>query len=610
MWDVPNGSRIARYGTIVTDSNQALPPFSPCGRWIYENGLVTPWERDGERGPRVLSAETGRTAWKLEGTEPDHRPPQLSFSPTGRWAALVAPDDIVDKPPLLVHRNQVVRWLEPVAWRETGRRRLPPAAGCELFPLSDDLFAVNASRGSFGTYSWLFALLPAGGDAGPEATLRHELDRPVLQGGVVKTWSGKAWTAADRALLPDAPGRRFHPRFRDGATAGRFVVFPRRVVDAVVDRNLSTWPVLEPPGPTRSDNPDKPADSDMRFAVSGGALIGGFDSEYGGLYWSVPLPPDVGADALEAWAEVMTRKRLDPGGSAVRLTEAEWETRRRELAALVRTADEKELFGRAAADCAHWLREAARAGARNIIRQPGDEEEAPLSVYDRLFELEPTPKNVRLRADEYRARGRPREALEFELAELRKHEAVRWQRWWFNNWPNRPADVPYPELLAPGRPRVEYELVVEWAAALEAAFPDRVHGTKGIALYRCGRFAEALADQNKSEGPEVVRYYGDHLFADFAAGAHPLARGAAGLALIPLPKFGEPERRPRLDYSFRAMCFHGLGRSDLARACFDAALAEWARQPGFDGFIGEATDLIRGPDSRRGVAPFPRTIEP
>ncbi len=373
-------------------------------------------------------------------------------------------------------------------------------------------------------------------------------------------------------------GRKFHPELRQLSDDGRFTsLLESSVVDLAADKeiDLGGW-----------------------YEGSGGHFLKNLDTwvfRDSGQRIAVLRKSDASLDAeiLRKWCQVVTRGKLDENGRFSKFDEPTWETERVELARLLDANPKAQSLRSAVIDPMYWLRQE--------IKDKDDPSALPL--VDRLVAAEPTWQH-------YSQRAAIHAKLEhWDLAIQDELEAARLagERYWVKGSSFADWQVGARSVQVPGRPREQYERALRWVEARTRAGVDdeqrsflgeylpRRTTIAGLALFRLGRYAEALAALQKSDVP--------------------MYSGAAGMLmsrwnlLTVVPFFRDnfrPEDIMLKEFSFdpvdllvRAMCHHRLGRPKEANACLNQArgiLPKNAEAINLDQrpFLSEAESLIEG----------------
>ncbi len=203
-------------------------------------------------------------------------------------------------------------------------------------------------------------------------------------------------------------------------------------------------------------------------------------------------------DTLRLWAEVLVRGELNPSnGFLMPNDETTWDAKRRELLRRSKPAGNFPFPGAFAEDGLHWVRkgleEASDVSTREVL-------------IDRLVAAEPTAGHYSQRANYHAKAGRYdlflRDTFSAEDLETRAtgHPGYR--------------DPPPAELIRAGPaekiiytlglPREQYELALRWYTSFEPKY-DLVR-ERGVALYRLGRYGEAIELLKRSETAAAARF--------------------------------------------------------------------------------------------------------
>jgi hypothetical protein len=178
------------------------------------------------------------------------------------------------------------------------------------------------------------------------------------------------------------------------------------------------------------------------------------------------------------------------------------------------------------------------------------------------------------------------------------------ERYWLGDLPRLDLQLAARSVQSPGHPREQYERALRWVEARTRAEVDdltplylyqyqpRRAVIAGLALYRLGRYAEALATLRKSDVPM------------FSQAAGMLMSPWNLLTMRTHEVYGLGRENTILMYTFdpvdllvREMCHHHLGHPKEAQACLNEArgtLGKYAMNADQRAFLREAESLLEG----------------
>ncbi len=455
--------------------------------------------------------------------------------------------------------------------------------------IAEDVFVVDLLRNSDAGEGKVFVRnlpKPIGADGGFE----FGFDPAPLTGPLCASRNGRLVVignriydavSGERLTLPR--GRNYHPRLSEFADDGRFASLgDLYIVDLAADRkidmagrfvkSLQTWVVL------------------------------GFDN----LTILRKADASLSAELLQKWCQVITRGKLDEGGRFSKFDEATWQKARLELAQLLDANPVAQSLRFAVTDPLYWLRQEIKdSEGKNLT---------PLPLLDRLVAAEPTWPN-------YSKRAAAHAKLEhWDLAMRDELEAARLtgERYWLGGSPFTDWQLAVSVVMAPDRPREQYELLLCWLEARGRAgvsdepttggsgnlapqtsqYQPRRPVLTGLAQFRLGRYADALATLQGAKVPM------------FAEAAGMLMSPWSLLILMNVERPAGPLVAARrvsirtyafdpVDLMVRAMCHHHLGHPQEARAWLEQARDMFPKDrqsinAGQVAFLREAESLIEG----------------
>jgi WD40 repeat protein len=607
-----NGHRLSRNGSLLVTACRSpnIQPENAEGQStvFFWNGFTGhlirkldfqgpyPWIDVNPDGTSVLISQGGvADAWFPEESRPPKRLPGgfAAFSPSGRSAVTVSKD--------------MVYWWNSADWHL--HREIKIALNEELpevVPhfITDDIL-VLAFALQEGKLSKVLVVLRnksepieemRDGDYGPAGGARVSSNGRflVIGGHVYDVLSGQ------RLFLPR--GRSFQPELSQLTDDGRFPLLPNLLL-----RNIPLYFgqvsfIVD----LAADKPVGSAVTDVHLLKNLQAWVG-IDPNWGdpeGLnsYRIVVLrKADANLDVklLNKWCQVITRGKLDDNGRFSKFDEATWEKSRLELALLLDASPNAQSLHSAVTDRLYWLRQ-------EIMDLKAKESSDILPALDRLVVAEPTWLN-------YSQRGAAHAKLgHWDLAIRDDLEAARLagQRYWLQVNSIDPLMLGARAVQVPGRPPEQYELALRWMSVMTQAgvtdnplftneYAPRRTVVIGLAQYRLGRYAEALAALQSSDIPKfcavtrslmspgnvltVLRLSLDD-FSDLPINANSISMM---FAFDPV------------DLMVRAMCHHHLGHPKEGKACLQLARGmlgndEKAMNVDHKAFLNEAESLIEG----------------
>jgi WD40 repeat protein len=380
-------------------------------------------------------------------------------------------------------------------------------------------------------------------------------------------------TTGGRLSLPR--GRKFQPELKQFADDGRFVAgSDSYLVDLTADKRIDFK-------------------SDGRFLKSHETWLA-LDSDHRILLLR-KADALLGAELLQKWCQVVARGKLDENGRFSKFDEANWEKARMELAQLLDSTANAQSLRAAVTDRLYWLRQEIKAV---------EEKDAPaaISLLDRLIAAEPLWPNYSKRAGVHTMLQQFDLAMRDELAAAR----LAGERYWFAGSSNADWWLGAQLVKATGRPAEQYELVLRWvdaqvragvavASEIDASqYQPRPGVIAGVALFRLGRYADALAKLHTNDIPMISECVGmlmspwnDKIVVTINTPKHVYL----GSRVV---EYFDP-----VDLLERAMCHHHLGHPTEAKACLDQARGILSHQgPDINGeqrgFLREAESLIMG----------------
>ena len=382
--------------------------------------------------------------------------------------------------------------------------------------------------------------------------------------------------------IPLPRERRFHPALSQLSEDGRFTPFHiSYIIDLVVDKKI--------------DFRDRP----LGNWIGEGRFLKDLETwvvlSSDRIYVLRKADASLDPELLRKWCQVITRGKLDEAGRFSKLDEAAWEKARLELAHLLGANPNAQSLRAAVSDPLYWLRQEIEDSKS---RSPSD---SLLPLITRLIAAEPTWPNYSQRAEAHV------EQKHWDLAIQDNLEAARLtgERYWLGST-SSDWQVGARSVQAPGHSKEQYERALRWVEARTLAgvvdlpvyldqYRPRRTVIASLALFRLGRYAEALAALQKSD----VSMYS----------------GAAGMLmsrwnlLTVVPFFPDNSRIEHImlkEFSFdpvdllvRAMCHHHLGHPKEAKARLNEArdiLPKNAEAIDADqrAFLREAESLIEG----------------
>ena len=268
----------------------------------------------------------------------------------------------------------------------------------------------------------------------------------AANGSLALTTDGEVYELVSGQRIVPAIGRRFADEARVFAINRRWLQTRDGVFDLDVDRPLQGGDQL------------------VRIGTAGvGWTLS--DSEF----W--PLPEemdDIETKDVILWSELLACGRLDESDQFYGLTEAEWESRRRQFAASMARPGKFQFPGLDVNDRLYWLRNECRRNA---------------ALLDRLIAEEPVFRNYIDRAEHRRTLGDIVGSLNDQLEARSIAGPAAWR--------SISGSSAIEMAFQPGRPRSDYELLLQW---LDRRRADGVHGEqdilRGLVLYRLERFAD------------------------------------------------------------------------------------------------------------------------
>lgn len=564
----------ARTGQLIRklDSQGAAPSMdvSPDGKSV----LIA---QDGQF--RVWSPEVDRPLKRLAG---DH----AVFSPGGGSAVSISKD--------------TVYWWNTAAWQlhrtiDLSRER---ERGWEFFHptfITDDVLAMGLYMID-SNYQRVLVVVrnlskPIEEVARSPNTIEIGLEHIIKASskGHLVVIGSQVYDALSGQRLPLPRGRRFHPVLSQLGDDGRFASLFHNscIVDLAADKKIGWW-----------QWPSSEYNADGCFLKSQETWIL-LDSDERVL---VLRKADASLDAelLRRWCQVIARGKLDDGGRFSKSDEPTWEKARLELVHLLDANPNAQSLRSAAIDPLYWLR-------KEIKDVESKDPAAALPLLDRLVAAEPTWTHYSQRAVVHAALEHWYSAIRDELEAAR----LTGERYWLGGSGYSGWLVGARIVQAPGRPHEEYQRALLWVEVrIRAGVADEQPGPgpgahytrksnviRGLALYRLGRYAEALGTLRKSDVPMLSQ----------AAGM--LMSPWNLLTMMTHKKFGNVFNSPEitiLTYDFdpvdllvRAMCHHHLGHPKEAKACLNQArgiLPKDAQAINADrrAFLREAESLIEG----------------
>ncbi len=458
LWDAATGRLIAELehpGELVGgwsfDAPRHFCQFSPNGETLLTVG--------GGNVARVWSATDGRLLHILRG----HDAPVefAAFSPSGRRAITGDRDRIL--------------WWDATDWRREG----PP---CELaasrWPFASDHFlhddAVTLVFVDWGREPREIENLCVRG-----AGAAYTVNAVASDGEVVITAENHVYSLRPFRRVEDVGGRIYPTGLRTSARDGRFLVLhdPARLIDLAADKQVgSFFKALE-------------------RCPSAGWGFAGLTEQYP---IAIPSPDLVfDDDTLRLWAEVLVRGELNPAnGFLVPNDETTWDAKRRELLRRSKPTGNFPFPGVFAEDGLHWVRkgleEASDVSAKQVL-------------LDRLVAAEPTADHYTRRAHFHADTGR----YDLFLRDTFSAEDLETRATGRPVYRMPPHTIlieggPAEKIIyTPGLPREHYELALRWYTSFDPKY-DLIR-ERGVALYRLGRYDEAIELLTKSEIAAAAR---------------------------------------------------------------------------------------------------------
>lgn len=262
------------------------------------------------------------------------------------------------------------------------------------------------------------------------------------------------------------------------------------------------------------------------------------------------------AELLQKWCQVITRGKLDESGQFGKFDEATWEQARLELTHLLDANPNSQSLRSAVTDSLYWLRQEIKDSS------------APLPLLDRLVAAEPNWPNYSQRSAAHANLGHWDLAIRDELEAGRLAGNRYWLR--HSDWTLGGRLV-----QAPGHPREHYELALRWTEARIRAginderalflvgYAEKV--TNGLALFRLGRYSDALATLRKRDVRKLTHVAGMLMSPWNVLYYYPAQPpGNFGSATPPLTM--DLFTFDPVDLTVRAMCHHHLGQPQEAGA--------------------------------------------
>ncbi|HVC95282.1 MAG TPA: serine/threonine-protein kinase [Pirellulales bacterium] len=203
-----------------------------------------------------------------------------------------------------------------------------------------------------------------------------------------------------------------------------------------------------------------------------------------GVWWISPdslvllpeQPETLDAEAVVLWAGLVARGEINEDDKFAPWDEATWEAKRQALLRLAAQAGAFPFPGPMASDRLYWLRRELE------VPSVPSTLENQIEFQDRLIAAEPTWRHYH---DRSLARVRPELAFQDALEAGRLAGPAYWR-----------SGLSTPEswkMVEPDQPHSQYELVLRWFDQIEAGGGIVDVRLRALALYRLGRYAEALA---------------------------------------------------------------------------------------------------------------------
>jgi WD40 repeat protein len=335
----------------------------------------------------------------------------------------------------------------------------------------------------------------------------HEPDSiAVLSNDRIIAVGADLYDAATGQPLALPRGRAFHPQLSELSVGGRFIsVSDSSIVDIETDKKIEiAWAGSGCSGFLASAETWVQGDQ-SRPKV--GKLITGAPTHLVIIRMNdAKLTPDL----LKAWCHVITRGKLDGESRFSPYDEKEWQKAREKLSQQLPDNNEAQSLRPAAMDRLYWLR---------CEIENSNDATARLSLLDRLVASEPIWRNYAWRAGAHVALGHWDPAIQDDLDAAR----LAGQRYWHGAYPGLPWQVAAHSVQFPGQPREQYQRALEWVEARTQAkvsdepsnsiqhvieYKPRRTTIAGLALFRLGRYADALTTLHRSDAPMVAEAAG------------------------------------------------------------------------------------------------------
>jgi serine/threonine protein kinase/tetratricopeptide (TPR) repeat protein len=564
IWNAMTG-QLLRKVACQGDKSPSID-VSPDGRWV------------------LISQDGQFAVWSPESDQPLKRLPgdKAVFSPSGRSAASVSGDK--------------VHWWDTQDWQLHRTINLSEGDGYRAKPsfVTDEVLEVRVLIGESPDLLVILRNMPEiiRGFDGDHALLTNPIE--ASRNRRVLALGGHVYDGLNGQCIPLPRGRRFHPVLSELAEDGRFTTFYALreehelysvpfhisyIVDLATDKKIDIGKVFDCGGRFLKD-------------LEAWVVLGS-----GGICVVRKADASLAPELLQKWCQIITRGKLDEGDRFSKLDEAAWEKARLELTHLLDANPNAQSLRAAVSDALYWLRQEIKD------RESSNPPISPLPLLDRLLAAEPTWPNYSHRAAAHAEQDHWDLAIQDDLEAAR----LAGERYWLggasSDW-----QVGARSVQAPGHPQEQYERALRWVEARtragvydlqisHALYVPSSNVIASLALFRLGRYAEALATLRKSDVRMLSQATG-MLMSPWNL-----------LTMMSYETSGNRQESPEItirifdfdpvDLLVRAMCHHRLGHPKEANARLNQArgiLPKNTEAINADqrAFLREAESLIEG----------------